>query len=499
MNRRMLGRYLFGGVVLALTGCAVGPDFKTPAPPEGSGYTPTALPASTAAAPGTAGAAQQFETGADIPAQWWTLFRSEPLDALIRMALAQSPSLGAAQATLREARETLAAERGGLLFPSVDAQGQGARERASGVTLGAPGYNPELTVLNATVNVSYSVDVFGGARRQIEGYQAQVDYANYQLEATYLTLTSSVVSTAIKEASLRGQLRATQDVLGAEEKQLSIVERQFSVGAIPRATLLNQQTLVATTRSTLPGLEKSLAQTRHQLAVLVGRPPSDASLPEFSLENLNLPSELPVTLPSALVRQRPDIRASEASLHQASAQVGVATAALYPQIGLSAQYGREALAWQGLSNPANTIWTLGASVTQPLFRGGQLTAQRRAALAAYDAAENQYHQTVLLAFENVADSLRALELDAATLVSIEQTEAIARKALELTQAQYRLGAVSAVSLLDSQRQFASAHVNLVSAQAARLTDTVALFQALGGGWWNRPEPLADISRTTTTD
>jgi NodT family efflux transporter outer membrane factor (OMF) lipoprotein len=456
------------------------------------------LVSATDSAPVPGGVAQQFAPGEDIPAQWWTLFRSDALDSMIRMALAQSPSLGAAQATLRQARETLNAERGALLFPSVDAQGQGARERFSGVTLGEP-FNPELTVLNATVNVSYSVDVFGGARRQLEGYRAQVDYANFQLEATYLTLTSSVVTTAIKEASLRAQIKATEDVLALEEKQLVIVQRQFDVGAIPRATLLSEQTQVSTTRSTIPALEKNLAQTRHQLAVLVGKLPSETDLPEFTLDSLSLPGQLPVTLPSALVRQRPDIRASEATLHNASAQVGVATAALYPQIGLSAQYGREALALSGLSNPANTIWTLGASITQPLFRGGQLTAQRRAAVAAYDAASSQYRETVLLAFENVADSLRALDTDAATLTSVAQTESYAQRTLDLTLAQYRLGAISAVGLLDAQRQYASAHVNLVTAEASRFSDTAALFQALGGGWWNRDVPLADISATSSSN
>jgi NodT family efflux transporter outer membrane factor (OMF) lipoprotein len=453
------------------------------------------MPATTVSGQGPAGVAQDFGIGEEIPAQWWTLFHSDALDSMIRMALAQSPNLAAAQATLREARETLNAERGSLLFPSVDAQGQAARERFSGVTLGEPGFNPELTVVNATVNVSYSVDVFGSARRQVENYEAQVDYANFQLEATYLTLTSSVAATAIKEASLRAQLKATHDVLDAEEHQLSIVQRQYGVGAIPHATLLQEQTQVATTRASIPPLEKTLAQTRHQLAVLVGKPPSETGLPEFTLESLQLPSHLPVTLPSSLVRQRPDIRASEASLHSASAQVGVATAALYPQIGLSAQWGREALRLGDLTNPANTIWTLGTSITQPLFRGGSLTAQKRAAEAAYDVAANQYRQTVLLAFENVADSLRALDTDAANLVSVADSEGFARKSLELTESQYHLGAVSFVALLTAQQQYATAHVNLVTAQANRYSDTVALFQALGGGWWNRDAPLADISKT----
>lgn len=478
---------------LGLAGCAVGPDFKSPTPPTDSSYTATPLPEQTASAGGVGGAAQHFVVGADIPDQWWTLFHSQPLDNLVREALKNSPSLGAAQAALKQARETLSAERGGLLLPSISADGQGVRERASGVTLGLP-YNPELTVVNATLDASYNLDVFGGARRQIEGYASQVDYARYQLEATYLTLTSSVVATAVREASLRGQLKATEEIADAEEKQLAVVQRQYAVGAIPRSAVLSQQTQLAATRATLPSLQKSLIQTRDQLALLIGRTPANADLPVFTLEALNLPTDVPVSLPANLVRQRPDIQASEAQLHAASAQVGVATAALFPQFTLTAQYGREALGDKDLFIPGNTIWSLAGGITQPLFRGGQLTAERRAAIAAYDAASFQYRSVVLQAFQNVADTLQALESDAATVAADTDADALARQTLDLTQAQYRLGAVSYLALLDAQRQYYQAHVNLVQAQAARYTDTATLFQALGGGWWNRPAPVPEVAQ-----
>jgi len=491
LKRRTSRRLALAVLGAALAGCAVGPDFRRPDAPANTSYTPEPMPAATASSPGREGASQRFEAGKDIPDQWWALFHSPALDELIRDALAKSPTLGAAQAALRQARENLTAERG-QLFPSIDAQLAGARERVSGATVGVPGTNPELTVINATLNASYNLDVFGGARRRIEGAASQVDFARFELEATYLTLTSSIVATAIRDASLRAQLDATREILAAEEGELAVVERQHELGAVSRIGLLSQQTQVAATRATLPALEKARAQTRHQLAILAGRAPSDPDLPEFSLDQLTLPDELPLSLPSSLARQRPDILAAEATLHQASAQIGVATAALYPQVALTAQLGRSAGSWSALRSPDNTIWSLMAGIVQPIFHGGQLTAQRRAALAAYDQAAHQYRQTVLLAFANVADALRALDTDATALAAISDTDVFARKTLDLTAAQYRLGAVSYLALLDAQRQYRLAHINLVQAQADRLADTVDLFQALGGGWWNRTEPVAEV-------
>ncbi|MDN6883305.1 efflux transporter outer membrane subunit [Variovorax sp. CAN2819] len=485
---------VLGAVLLLTSGCAVGPDFRTPDLPaaaSGADYTPAPMPARTMKSDVPAGQAQELLPGRDIPALWWEVFRSEPLDRLIRASLAQSPTLASAQAALRQAEATYDAKSGNLLWPQVTAQLGVQRERASEVSSRVAG-GQLLTLYNASVNVSYNLDVFGASRRQIEGAQAAVEAQRYQVEATYLTLTSNLVTTAIREAALRGQLQATREVLQAQREQLGVIEKQFDTGAIPKSIVLQQRTQVAQTQAAIPPLEKSLAQTRHQLAVFAGRLPSEQGLPEFDLASLSLPQELPLSLPSELARQRPDVRASEALLHQASAAVGVATANLYPQIQLSGSYGNTALRARDLFTGPATLWNLGAGLTQPIFNGGALRAQQRAAVAAYDSAAAQYRSTVLGAFQNVADALRALELDAAALQTQATAESLARQSLELSTAQFRAGAVSYVTLLTAQQAWLQTHTALVQAQAARYADTAALFQALGGGWWNRGA-LADAA------
>jgi NodT family efflux transporter outer membrane factor (OMF) lipoprotein len=485
-------------VSLVLSSCAVGPNFKSPdAPADASNnsYTPMALPTQTAAAGGAAGVAQNFAFGQDIPAQWWTLFHSEALDQMIRSALQQSPNMAAAQAALRLAQENLKAESGTLLYPNVSGQVSAERQRAAaGSTTGSGVFN----LVNASVNVSYSVDVFGGSRRMLEGLQAEVDYQRFQVEATYLSLTANLVTTAIKEASLRAQLQATLEVLDDQEQQFAVIERQFALGAIPRSTVLTQHTQVAQTRAGIPAIEKSLAQTRHQLSVYAGKLPSESGMAEFLLESLQLPQDLPVTLPSALVRQRPDIRASEALLHEASAQIGVATANQYPQITLSGAFGSASTRAGDLFTHAAGFWSIAAGLAQPIFNGGALSAKRRVAIAAYDQAEAQYRATILTAFQNVADSLRALDSDASALKAQVEVEAVAREALNLIRRQYGLGAISYLALLDAERTYQQSRISLVQARAARYADTAALFQALGGGWWNRP-PADDVAPTAAAD
>ncbi len=469
----------------ALSGCMVGPDYKRPETPNPTGYTAAPMPDKTAASPVTGGEAQHFVNGRDIPAQWWSLFQSEPLDNLVRRAFADSPTLSAARARLREAEENLRAGEGAL-FPFVDASASATREKLSGAEFGTPGNNFHLTLYNASVNVSYALDIFGGTRRGIEALQSMVDYQRYQLEGSYLTITSNIVTSAVQEASLRAQIRASQEILAAEEKQLEIIEQQYNLGGISLSDVLAQRTQVAQTRTTLPPLMKQLDQTRHRIAVLTGGLPAEAgTAPEFDLDGLRMPQELPVSLPSSLARQRPDIRASEELLHAASAQVGVATADLYPKITLTGSYGSETNKLRKLFGNETSIWSLGADLLQPIFHGGQLNAKRRAAVAAYDQAAAQYRETVLLAFQDVADVLRALDADANTLRAQADAEAAARNTLELTQAQFRLGAVSYLSLLNAQQRYQQARIGLVQAQAARFADTAALFQALGGGWWNR--------------
>jgi NodT family efflux transporter outer membrane factor (OMF) lipoprotein len=486
-------------IAAAVAGCAVGPDFRELDAPKTNSYTSTVLPEETVTTPGRAGTAQRFMAGGDIPAQWWTLFHSEPLDRLIRQALADSPSLAAAQAKLRQAQENLRAEVGAV-SPSVDAKLSAQRQRFSPAAIGqsnAP--STDFNLYNASVGVTYTFDVGGGWRRELEAMRAQVDYQSFQLEGAHLALTANIVTTAISEASLRAQMQAFHEIEALQQNELDITETQFKLGGARRTDVLAQRAQLVQVRATLLPLEKELAQTRHLLAVLTGKLPSEADLPEFTLETLELPQQLPVSLPSALVRQRPDIRAAEALLHQASAQVGVATANLYPRITLSGSYGWEANSSANLFGPTTSIWNVGASLLQPLFHGGELTARRRAAIAAYDQATAQYRDTVLHAFQNVADALRALDVDARTLKAQTEADVVARDTLDLTHKEFLLGAANYLSLLNAQHQYQQARISLVQFQALRYADTAALFQALGGGWWNRPAPVDAAAPTQRKD
>jgi NodT family efflux transporter outer membrane factor (OMF) lipoprotein len=478
-----------------VAGCAVGPDFRPPDSPSVKGFTSEPLPAETVSAPGIAGGSQHLLDGKDIADEWWTLFHSKPLDVLIRHALKDSPTIAAAQARLREAEENLRAREGTVYSPSFDGDFSVDRRKSTGASYGQPSSAPStFTLFNASVNVSYTLDIFGGNRRELEALRAQVDYQRFLLEGAYLTLTANIVTTAVKEASLRDQIRATREIISLMEKYLDVVEAQYLVGAVSRSLVLVQRSQLAQARATLPPLEKELALTTHQLSVLAGKFPGEGGLPVFDLEGLVLPLELPLSLPSSIVRQRPDIRASEELLHAACAQVGVATANLYPKITLSGNLGSNSVKIEDLFTSGSSVWSLGAGLLQPLFHGGELTAKRRAAIAAHDQAIAQYRETVLLAFQNVADILRALEFDAKTLRAQVEYEQAARETLEMTQEQFRLGAVNHLLLLIAQRQFQQSHVSLVQAQAARFADTAALFQALGGGWWNRELQEATAGR-----
>ena len=483
--------------VIIVMGCAVGPDFHAPNAPDTKEYTVSPLPPETAATPGVGGAAQRWMPEQDIPSQWWLLFQSTALDQLIRQALAESPTLASAEATLRQAQETLRATIGSALFPRVDLGASVDREKISGAAVGQPNVRfAPFTLYNASVTVSYALDIFGGARRELESLRSQVDFQRFQLEGAYIALTANIVTTAVTEASVRAQIRDTQNIITAQQKQYEMVELQYKLGGVAYADVLAQRAQLAQTKATLPPLEKALTQTRHLLAVLVGKLPNEAgTLPEFNIEDLTLPQELPVSLPSSLVRQRPDIQASEALLHAASAQIGVATAALYPQITLSGSAGYTSTELINLFTPGTAIWSIGAGLLQPIFHGGELTAKRRAAIAAYDQAAAQYRSTVLLSFQNVADVLRALDLDANALKAQAEAESAAKDTLDLTHKQFKLGAISYLSLLNAERQYQQARISLVQAQAARFADTAALFLAMGGGWWNRP-PRNDAGPTT---
>ena len=484
-------------VGLAMSACAVGPDFHAPEAPKVADashpYTPAPLPAMAASGASPAYVPQHFVDGQDVSATWWQAFQSPALDALVQSALAHSPTVAAAQATLRQAEENYRADYGSKVFPSVSGQLSAGRTRyAVAQGAGIPA-GTTSSLFQAGLDLSYTLDIVGGNRRELEGVRAAIDYQRFQVEATWLSLTSSVVATAIQEASLRAQLKVTHDVVDNATRSLKVIDAQVRLGALARGASLQQQTLIAQQQAQIPPLEKALAQTRHQLAVLAGRLPGDDGLPAFDIESLTLPRELPISVPAALVRQRPDVRASEALLHEASAQIGVATAALYPQITLSAGVNRESFKIDKLFNTGTTGWSLAAGLVQPIFNGGALQAKKRAAVAAYDAAQAQYQSTVLNAFLNVADTLRAIDTDADAVAATADAERLANEALGLVERQYQLGAVSYLSSLDAQRTYLSTRVALVQARAARFTDTAALFQALGGGWWNAPDAVASAA------
>jgi NodT family efflux transporter outer membrane factor (OMF) lipoprotein len=469
---------------LLCNACAVGPDFRRPAVPAPDRYTVEPLPAQTAEAAAAGGAAQTFAAGAPVPAQWWTLYRSEPLNALIAEAFRASPNLQSAQAALRQAHENVLAAWG-VLAPSVDAGANGERQRVSGAQFGPTGRAALFNVYNASVSVSYGLDLAGGARRELEALRAQREFQRFALDAAYVTLSANVVTTAVAEASLRAQISATEELVNASSRRLEVVRHQQALGGASAADVLAQEAQLAQDRSALPGLRNQLDRQRSLLATLLGRLPSDQPAATFRLEDLQLPESLPVSLPSELVNQRPDVRQQEQLLRQASANIGVATANMLPQITLSGSYGGNSTTSAALFDNTSRVWNLSAGLSAPLFHGGRLRHQRRAALAAYDAAAAQYRETVLSAFRNVADSLRALTADAESLSAHSAAERAAAASLRLADRQYAVGAQSYLTLLNAQRAEQQARIQLIQAQAARYADTAALFAALGGGWWQR--------------
>lgn len=467
-----------------LMSCMVGPNFHRPCAPAIGSYTETPLPPKTASTPktGYAGQAQQFVCGLDIPGNWWYLFRSPEINCLVQTGLQNSPTLVAAKAALCQAQETLNAQIGNSLYPAISTTVGGQREKFAGATFGDSVPSSIFNLYNTSVAVTYTLDMFGGARRQIEALAAQVNYQQYQLLAAYLTLTSNIVTTSITIAALEQQITVTHELITLQEDQLNVLKKQFQLGAVASSNVLTQLTLVDQTKATLPPLEKSLSTSLHALSVLVGQYPCQP-LPKINLDALILPTQIPVSLSACLVRQRPDVMASEALLHAASAQIGVATANLFPQITLSGNYGWASSVPALLFHPITNIWTFGGQLVQPIFNGGALLAQKRGAVDAYNQAGAQYQQAVLQAFQNVADALRALETDARAFRELSGAELAARNNLTVTQTQYRLGGVSYINLLTAQQQYQQTLIKRIQAQAARYSDTAALFQALGGGWW----------------
>ncbi len=466
-------------VGMALNAC-VGPNFHRPPEPAAARYTAEPLVA-TASAPGAGGAAQRFLAGQDVPKNWWTLFGCDELNTLVTTALRANPDVLSAQAALRQAQETTAAQRGSY-FPTVQGEFDGSRNRdATGVlqpTLnsGSPLYN----LFTPQVTISYVPDLWGSNRRAVESLAAQAEADRFQLDATYLTLTANVVTTAIQEAGYRAQIAGTEHVIALERDSLGVLRRQLELGSIAEADVYAQEAALAQLEGTLPPLNKQLFQARDQLAALTGQLPADAAALRFELNQLVLPTELPLGVPSQLVERRPDVRAAEAQLHAATAQVGVAISNLLPQVTITGDIGSTAALFTDLFKAGTGFWSIGANATQTLFDGGTLIHRKRAADAALDQAGAAYKSAVLTAFQNVADALHALDTDAQALNAASRAEDAAQKSLGVAHHQLEIGSVSYLALLASEQAYQQAVVSNAQARASRYADTAALFQALGG-------------------
>jgi NodT family efflux transporter outer membrane factor (OMF) lipoprotein len=473
---------LGSGIALlcVLSGCAVGPDFARPDAPPVTHYTTGTDPVMTTSAGGTA---QRFSPGANIAADWWRLFNSSKLDAVIAEAIAGNPGLAAAQASLRQSQDSLRSGYG-IFYPQIDANAGASRQRysplESGQNLPARIFN--LFTLGTTI--SYALDIFGGERRMVEGLGAQVDVERATEQATYLSLTANIVNTVVAQAAYRAEIEATQQLIDMQREQVRLAEVQAQAGTVPYSNVLSLQSQLASYEATIPQLEQKLTQSGDLLATLAGHTPAEWSPPEVGLSDLTLPANLPVSLPSNLVRQRPDILVAEATAHAASADIGVATAALLPSITLNGSLGTNANSMGNLFAANANFWSLGANVTAPLFHGGTLWFRRKAAIDTYQQTMALYRQTVLSAFGQVADTLRALDHDAASLRADEEALSSAQEALHLVQANYQAGLATYLEVLVADVQYHQAELNELQAIAVRYQDSVALFAALGGGWWN---------------
>ena len=486
-RRSHLACLIATSALLLTTGCAVGPNFKRPAPPDVSGYTPTPVSTTSSTANVTGGEAQRLIEGRDIEGDWWTLFHSKPLNDLIERSLKANPSLKAAQAALVVARENVLAQRGAY-YPSVSGSFSAARSKSSSDL--SPVTNTTLlnySLYTPQVSVSFVPDVFGLNRRTVESLQAQDQQARFALAATNITLSSNVAAAAIQEASLRAQIDATHELITINTNMLEILRTQYVKGYVSRLDVAAQEAQLAQVVATLPPLLKQLAQQRDLLAALAGGFPNQELPEKFELSSLQLPQELPLSLPSQLVEQRPDVRQAEENMHAASALIGVAIANRLPSFALTADAGSMATILGKLFSGSRGFWDVGAGITQPIFEGGTLLHRERAAKAAYVEASEQYKSTVLTAFQNVADTLNALQQDADGLKAAAAAKDAAQVTLDLAKKQYQSGYANYLSLLNAEQSYQEALINLVQAQSNRYADTAALFQALGGGWWHRTD------------
>jgi NodT family efflux transporter outer membrane factor (OMF) lipoprotein len=467
-------------------GCAVGPNFKRPAPPDAAGYGNSVKTARTTAGPAAVSDAQRFVADMDVPDQWWRALGSQNLNGLVDRALAGNPNVGAAQAALRQAHELYLAQRTSF-FPNLQGSFGANRSEFPVNTLTSPtvASSSTYTLYTAQLTLSYAPDIFGATRRQVEIAEAQAESARYQLEATYVTLSTNVVVAAIQEASLRAQISTTERLLQMEHQLSDLVQQQRRLGTASDLDVLSQQALEAQTAQSLPPLQKQLGQTHDALIALLGKLPSEDIEENLQLDDLTLPADLPLSLPSKLVEQRPDVRQAEENLHMASAAVGVAIADLLPQFAITADVGSSALKLGKLFTPYTGFWDAGASLTQTLFDAGALLHKKHAADAALDQAAALYRAAVILACQNVADTLRAVEADADAQKASAAAQQAAKKTFELAQQQRSLGTIGLVAVLNAEQAYGTAALSEIQARANRYADTAALFQALGGGWWNR--------------
>ena len=482
--------FFYSTIVALLAGCAAVPDFKAPPAPEVGNYGAASLSATSGTTNVAGGEPQRFVSGSDIAGDWWSLFHSKPLNDLIELSLSNNPTLKAAQAALKIARENVLAQKGSY-FPSIAGSFSAARQKTSQEISPTPNSGAlYFSLYTPQVSVAYVPDVFGLNRRTVESLRAQEAQARFALVATHITLSANVAAAAIQEASLHAQIEATRQLVEINSNMLQTLRQQYTAGYLGRLDVATQEAQLAQVAATLPPLLKQLAQQRDLLAALAGKFPGQAPGDSFELSTLHLPETLPLSLPAQIVAQRPDVRQAEESLHAACAEVGIAAANRLPNITLSADAGAMALeAGKIFANGAG-FWSLAGSLTQPIFQGGALLHKERAARAAYTQAAEQYRSTVLTAFQNVADTLHALQQDANELSAAASARDAAKVTLDLAQKQFQTGYAGYVPLLTAEQTYQQALLTLIQAQATRYADTAALFQALGGGWWNR----ADLSQ-----
>jgi NodT family efflux transporter outer membrane factor (OMF) lipoprotein len=479
-----------------LAGCAVGPDFKSPNSPDVKGYTEEGIPKT--AVPNAKEQQQSFVLGKKITGDWWQLFHDQSLNDILQQAIAGNQTIASARASLAQAQQAIK-QAGGALYPQVDLGGGYSRQEFSFAEFGAPVKTPPFNLFSVGPTVSYALDPFGGNRRRVEQEGALADYAGYQLDAAYLTLTGNAVTQALAIASAREQIKAAEQIIADDQENLRLVQTALVGGEATQLDVETQSSQLEADRTLLPPIRQQLSIARHALSILLGKLPAEWVPPDFDLTEFTLPPDLPVTLPSDLVRQRPDILASESQLHAASAAIGVATAQLYPNINLSASFTQAALTTSTLFNGASSIWAIGAQLMAPVFHGGALVAQKRGAVDAFDAALANYKQTVLTGFGQVADVMQALAHDAQQLEAQRSALQSAEASLRLTRETHQYGNVGALQVLQVQRLSERARLGYVRAKAQRYLDTVQFLTAMGGGWWNwkdRAQPeLASAEQT----